>query len=121
MSDSNKHYPKSPCCPDSNIGSTDRGGSFVCLNCQKPVQDPFDGGIDWDEDYNGTFVIKSIEEIVFDTAWDLMKFWDNCPVCLGDAGKCPAPQLPMHQCPTRKNAMKHMKRGKKVRPPEREY
>jgi|9_EtaG_2_1085328.scaffolds.fasta_scaffold42688_1 hypothetical protein len=57
----------------------------------------------------------------FEVTWDVIKLWDNCPVCLGDAAKCPAPQLPMHQCPTRKNAMKHMKRGKKVRPPEREY
>ena len=57
----------------------------------------------------------------FEVTWDVIKLWDNCPICLGDAAKCPAPELPMHQCPTRKNAIKHMKRGKKVRPPEREY
>ena len=57
---------------------------------------------------------RSGQDENFDVTWDVIKFWDNCPKCLGDAAKCPSPQLPMHQCPTRKNAIKHMKRGKRV-------
>ena len=53
---------------------------------------------------------------LFDTAFDLMKFGD-CPVCLGDPAECPSPDEPMSECGTRRNAIKHMIRGKGGRPP----
>ena len=56
------------------------------------------------------------KDIVFDTSWDLMKFGD-CPVCLGDPMACPTPDVPMSVCGTRRNAIKHMMRGKGGRPP----
>jgi len=52
----------------------------------------------------------------FKKAWDdLIKFGD-CPVCLGDPMACPTPDVPASVCPTRRNAIKHMKRGKGARP-----
>jgi len=56
------------------------------------------------------------KDVVFDTSWDLMKFGD-CPVCLGDHMACPTPDVPMSACGTRRNAIKHMMRGKGGRPP----
>ena len=56
------------------------------------------------------------KDVVFDTSWDLMKFGD-CPVCLGDPMACPTPDVPMSVCGTRRNAIKHMMRGKGGRPP----
>ena len=56
------------------------------------------------------------KDVVFDTSWDLMKFGD-CPVCLGDPMACPTPDVPMSSCGTRRNAIKHMMRGKGGRPP----
>jgi len=56
------------------------------------------------------------KDVVFDTSWDLMKFGD-CPVCLGDPMACPSPDVPMSVCGTRRNAIKHMMRGKGGRPP----
>jgi hypothetical protein len=58
----------------------------------------------------------SLNKAVFDTAFDLMKFGD-CPVCLGDPAACPSPDEPMSECGTRRNAIKHMIRGKGGRPP----
>ena len=52
----------------------------------------------------------------FTKAWDdLIKFGD-CPVCLGDPMACPTPDVPASVCPTRRNAIKHMRRGKGARP-----
>ena len=59
---------------------------------------------------------KKTTDIVFDTSWDLMKFGD-CPVRLGDPMACPTPNVPMSACGTRRNAIKHMMRGKGGRPP----
>ena len=56
------------------------------------------------------------KDVVFETSWDLMKFGD-CPVCLGDPMACPTPEVPLSSCPTRRNAIKHMIRGKGGRPP----
>lgn len=56
------------------------------------------------------------KDVVFDTSWDLMKFGD-CPVCLGDPMACPTPDVPLSACGTRRNAIKHMMRGKGGRPP----
>ncbi len=53
----------------------------------------------------------------FTKAWDdLIKFGD-CPVCVGDPMACPTPDVPASACPTRRNAIKHMMRGKGARPP----
>ncbi len=60
--------------------------------------------------------IDKSKEVVFDSSWDLMKFGD-CPVCLGDPMACPSPDVPMSVCGTRRNAIKHMMRGKGGRPP----
>ena len=52
----------------------------------------------------------------FSKAWDdLIKFAD-CPVCLGDPRACPTPDVPASVCRTRRNAIKHMMRGKGARP-----
>jgi hypothetical protein len=54
----------------------------------------------------------------FTKAWDdLIKFGD-CPICHGDPMACPTPDVPASSCPTRRNAIKHMRRGKGA-PPER--
>tara|TARA_R110000744_G_scaffold73488_3_gene147068 strand:- start:1291 stop:1962 length:672 start_codon:yes stop_codon:yes gene_type:complete len=58
----------------------------------------------------------SLNKALFDTAFDLIKFGD-CPVCLGDPAECPSPNEPMSECGTRRNAIKHMVRGKGGRPP----
>ena len=54
-----------------------------------------------------------MSEPVFQTSFQLMKFGD-CPVCLGDALRCPTPQVPMSACRMRRGAIRHMlKRMKK--------
>lgn len=58
------------------------------------------------------------KEETFNKAWDdLIKFGD-CPVCLGRPRDCPNMGVPASACPTRRNAIKHMKRGKGA-PPQR--
>jgi hypothetical protein len=53
----------------------------------------------------------------FEKAWDEIIKFSECPVCHGDQEACPAPPgTPASYCPTRRNAMKHMKRGKGSRP-----
>lgn len=52
----------------------------------------------------------------FTKAWDDLTKFADCPVCLGDPRACPTPDVPASVCPTRRNAIKHMKRGKGARP-----
>lgn len=55
----------------------------------------------------------------FAIAWDdLIKFGD-CPVCHGDPMACPEPDKPASLCSRRRNAIKHMRRGRgSIRIPE---
>ncbi len=55
----------------------------------------------------------------FTKAWDdLIKFGD-CPVCHGDPMACPEPDKPASLCSRRRNAIKHMRRGRgSIRIPE---
>ena len=55
----------------------------------------------------------------FGKAWDdLIKFGD-CPVCHGDPMACPEPDKPASLCSRRRNAIKHMRRGRgSIRIPE---
>lgn len=52
----------------------------------------------------------------FDIALDgmLEKFAD-CPICQGEPEYCPTPQMGYQRCPTRRSAIKHMRRGKEPR------
>lgn len=52
----------------------------------------------------------------FDVALDsmLQKFAD-CPICQGEETHCPTPQMGYQRCPTRRSAIKHMRRGKMPR------
>ena len=52
----------------------------------------------------------------FSKAWDDLTKFADCPVCLGDPRACPTPDVPASVCPTRRNAINHMKRGKGARP-----
>jgi hypothetical protein len=76
---SEKKRPKAPCCPKSNVGSKERGGSFSCIECGKDVS--YDSvGADWDEDGEGVY-LTGLDSTTksFDTAWELMKA--NTPCC----------------------------------------
>jgi len=73
---------------------------------------PYDGGKSPEYDPDEASMRKSI----FEASWELMKFGD-CPVCHGDPMACPSPDVPLSSCPTRRNAIKHMKRGKGGKPP----
>jgi hypothetical protein len=59
------------------------------------------------------------KEETFNKAWDdLIKFGD-CPVCHGDPMACPEPDKPASLCSRRRNAIKHMRRGRgSIRIPE---
>lgn len=52
----------------------------------------------------------------FDVALEgmLEKFAD-CPICQGEETHCPTPQMGYQRCPTRRSAIKHMRRGKEPR------
>jgi len=52
----------------------------------------------------------------FKEAVDVMieKFAD-CPICQGEPEYCPTPQMGYQRCPTRRSAIKHMRRGKEPR------
>ena len=52
----------------------------------------------------------------FSKAWDDLTKFADCPVCLGDPRACPTPDVPASVCRTRRNAIKHMMRGKGARP-----
>lgn len=81
-------------------------------NTSKPFKSPKDRNMEMNNPKN----FKKTTDIVFDTSWELMKFGD-CPVCHGDPMACPTPDVPLSACGTRRNAIKHMMRGKGGRPP----
>lgn len=57
-----------------------------------------------------------LTEETFNKAWDDLTKFADCPVCLGDPRACPTPDVPASVCRTRRNAIKHMRRGKGARP-----